>query len=184
MFAFSATVLGSDGKGCSEAAKKACTAAKTDAGCSAAKSSEAAVTASEQAAVEPTAVKPAEAEQIAKTSTDSHVCPDVAGKSALQGFHESMHPLHMALSENNFDAIRSGMPNLLKASKAVENYKCDGYDKCPKEVRSNFENRKKDLLEAVSGLKTACKGKDDAKVTAAFDKMHEAYITFANTCSH
>jgi len=92
--------------------------------------------------------------------------------------------MHVALSESNFDAVREGLPNLIKASKAVDKYKCEGYDKCSKECRKTFDSRKDDLMDAVKSLKKACKGKDNEKVTASFDKMHEAYITFANTCSH
>ena len=158
-----------DGKGCSEAARKACGAAKTKAGCSA-KNAEAAAVQNLQ--------------KSDKEAKEGHICPDVGDKAALQEFHESMHPMHVALGEQNYDAVREGLPGLLKASKTVDKYKCEGHDKCSKECRKIFKNRKNDLMNALKNLKKACKGKNDEKVTASFDKMHEAYITFANTCSH
>jgi hypothetical protein len=169
VFAFSAVAMAGDG--CSEAAKKACGAAKAKSGCCAAKA------------------KTATAQKISADNTEEmvkvdHACPDVGDRAALQGFHESMHPLHMALSEQNYDAVREGLPSLLKASKAVDKFKCEGYENCPKDLRKAFDRNKKELLNAVNSLKKACKDKDNEKVTASFDKMHEAYITFANTCSH
>lgn len=166
IFLLSTFAIAGDEKGCSEAAKKACAAAKTKAGCLAKKNQTASV------------------EQPKETAETGHACPDVGDRAALRDFHESMHPLHMALSEHNYDAVREGLPGLLEASKAVDKYRCEGYDRCSKECRKTFDSRKKELLNAVKDLKKACKGKDDEKVTASFDKMHEAYITFANTCSH
>lgn len=169
-FLFSAIAIAGE-QGCSEAARKACTASKTKAACDAHKASEA-------------SVQTASAEQSGESAETGHVCPEVGERAALQGFHESMHPLHMALGNDDYDAVREGIPSLLKASDAVKEYKCDGYDKCSKECRKTFDSRKKALLNAVNDLKKACKGKDNEKVTASFDKMHEAYIAFANTCSH
>lgn len=174
---FSMVAMASDGSECSEAAKKACASAKTKAGCCATKTAHKSSAMADQVSAD-AAVK-AEV-----SSAGAHVCPDVAGKTALQEFHESMHPLHMALGENDFAAIREGLPILLKASKSVKDYKCVGYDNCPKDERKAFDRNKKELLNAVKDLKKACKGNNDAKVTASFDKMHEAYITFANTCTH
>lgn len=169
-FAFSAIAMAGDGDGCSEAARKACGAAKTKAGCCAkkAKVSSAKTISGETAVV--------------LTEADD-ACPEVGDRAALKDFHESMHPLHMALSAQNYDAVREGLPDLLKASKEVKKFKCEGYDKCSKDCRKTFDNRKRELLQAVSGLKKACKGKDNEKVMVSFDKMHEAYISFANTCS-
>jgi hypothetical protein len=170
-FVFSAMALAGDKDGCSEAAKKACAAAKTKAGCCASKANAA-------------SVQKITAEKAEETVKEDHTCPDVGSRAALQGFHETMHPLHMALGEENYDAVREGLPGLLKATRAVSEYKCEGYDKCSEECRKTFDSRKGELVDAVNGLKKACKGKDNEKVTASFDKMHEAYITFANTCSH
>ncbi|UCC78411.1 MAG: hypothetical protein JSW64_08975 [Candidatus Zixiibacteriota bacterium] len=171
LFLLSTLAWAGDGKGCSEAVKKACPAAKTKAGCPAKK---------DQAA----SVQMASVDESKESAETGYACPDVGEKAALRDFHESMHPMHMALSEQKYDAVREGLPGLLKASKAVDKYRCEGYDKCPKECRKTFDSRKKELLSAVKDLKKACKGKDDEKVTASFDKMHEAYITFANSCSH
>ena len=115
---------------------------------------------------------------------EDHVCPDVTERTALMNFHEAMHPMHVAYQENNFDQLREKLPTLMKTTKAVGEYKCDGYEKCSDPCRKNFDGKKGDLLESVNSLKEACKGKDNEKVTAAFDVMHEAYITFANTCAH
>ncbi len=113
-----------------------------------------------------------------------HKCPDVSEQAALMNFHEAMHPMHMALQESNFDLLREKLPVLIKTTKAVGDYKCDGYEKCSDPCRKNFDGKKGDLLESVNSLKEACKGKDNEKVTAAFDIMHEAYISFANICVH
>jgi hypothetical protein len=169
VFLLSSFAVAGDGKGCSEAAKKVCPAAKTKAGCGAKKA--------ESASVESLQKSGEEAKK-------DHVCPDVGDRAALREFHEYMHPMHVALGERNFEAVRKELPGLLKASKAVDKYKCEGHDKCSKECRKTFESRKDDLLDSVKSLKNACKGDDDDKVMASFDKMHEAYITFANTCSH
>ena len=166
IFLLSSFAGAGDGKGCSEAAKKVCPAAKTKAGCGAKKAESASLQTLQKSDEEAKA---------------GHICPDVGDKAALQEFHESMHPMHVALGEQNYDAVREG---LLKASKTVDKYKCEGHDKCSKECRKIFKNRKNDLMNALKNLKKACKGKNDEKVTASFDKMHEAYITFANTCSH
>lgn len=169
VFLLSSFAGAGDGKGCSEAARKACAAAKTKAGCSAKKAEAASV------------------QNLQKSDEEAkagHICPDVGDKAALQEFHESMHPMHIAMGEQNYDAVREGLPSLLNASKTVDKYKCEGHDKCSRECRKTFDKRKKELLNAVKDLKKACKGKNDEKVTASFDKMHEAYITFANSCSH
>jgi hypothetical protein len=182
-FAFSAMALAGEGVGCNHAAKKAEASPKTKAGCCAAKTAKASSAMAAQVAQD----EAGKAAQIAqdesgKAPMEGHVCPDVEGQSALMNFHETMHPLHMALGANDIAAVREGLPNLLKASKTMEKYKCEGYENCPKDERKSFDRNKKELLNAVKDLKKACKGKDDAKVTASFDKMHEAYITFANTC--
>jgi hypothetical protein len=114
----------------------------------------------------------------------AHVCPDVSGRVALKNFHHAMHPMHMALGESDFDGLREKLPALVEATKAVGEYKCDGYEKCSEPCRKDFDGRKAELLESVDKLEEACKGKDNEIVTASFDVMHEAYITFANTCVH
>lgn len=113
-----------------------------------------------------------------------HKCPDVTERTALMNFHEAMHPMHVAYQESNFDQLREKLPTLMETTKAVGEYKCDGYEKCSDPCRKNFDGKKGDLLESVNSLKEACKGKNNEKVTAAFDVMHEAYISFANTCTH
>lgn len=136
--------------------------------------------------------KKAEAQASAATSLSDeeakektkHVCPDVSGKTRLNEFHEAMHPMHVAVMDEDFEELRKCLPNLLKASEAVADYKCHGYEKCSEACKKNFDGKKAELIEAVDHLSEACKGKDTEKITANFDIMHEAYITFANVCVH
>ena len=170
MLAFSVTAAYA-GDGCSKEVKKACASEKTKKSCAATCASKAKGDGEAKAAGEVKEVK------------EAHVCPEVA-KGALHNFHEVMHPMHVAIGESNFDAVRSGQADLMKASKAVSEYKCDGYDKCSDKCRTNFDGQKTALTDAVAALVGACKGEDNEKVTSAFDTMHEAYISFANTCVH
>ena len=117
-------------------------------------------------------------------SKGKHHCPDVSERAALNEFHEAMHPMHAALNEKDFEELNECLPSLLKASQALIDYKCEGYEKCSEPCKKDFDGRKAELIEAVDGLKEVCKGKDNEKMTANFDVMHEAYITFANTCVH
>lgn len=119
-----------------------------------------------------------------KEKKEDHVCPDVTTRSALMEFHDAMHPMHQALGESDYVLLRNGLSELEKTVDGVKAYKCDGYDQCSKDCRKNFDGNKKKLLNAVKDLKKACKGKDDSKVADKFNVMHEAYITFANTCVH
>lgn len=157
-------------------AKAACGANKVDAACCAKGQTQASATlAAANTGDKEESADPAE--------TKDHVCPDVSNRNSLKTFHEAMHPMHMALGEGDFDALRKGLPVLVDASKGVTDYKCDGYDKCSDTCRKNFDGKKAEFLESVDGLKKACKGKDNEKVTGAFNVMHEAYIVFANTCA-
>ncbi len=117
-------------------------------------------------------------------SKGKHHCPDVSERAALNEFHEAMHPMHAALNEKDFEGLNECLPNLLKASETLIDYKCEGYEKCSDPRKKDFDGRKAELIEAVDGLKEVCKGKDQEKMTANFDVMHEAYITFANVCVH
>lgn len=121
----------------------------------------------------------------AKALTAAHAgaqCPDVSSKEALNAFHESLHPMHMALGEGKYDEIRSLYSKLELASAGVAAYKCPMGDKCPPECRKEFEARKANLLKSVEVLGAACKGDDNKKVEETFNVMHEAYIKFASTC--
>gem|GEM_PF-3337587 len=110
-------------------------------------------------------------------------CPDVTGRAALTEFHTAMHSMHQALGANDFVALREGLPQLLKTTDGVKDYKCDGNSQCSKECRKDFDNKKSALLKSVKDLKKACKGNDDQKVADKFNVMHEAYIAFAGVCS-
>ena len=113
-----------------------------------------------------------------------HVCPNVSGKTRLNEFHEAMHPMHVALMGEDFEELHKCLPGLLKASEALVDYKCDGYEKCSEPCKKSFDGKKAEFLESIDMLAEACKGKDNEKITANFDVMHEAYITFANCCVH
>ncbi len=113
-----------------------------------------------------------------------HHCPDVSERAALNEFHEAMHPMHAALNEKDFEGLNKCLPNLLKASAALVDYRCEGYEKCSNPCKKGFDGKKAEFLESIDMLAEACKGKDNEKMTANFDVMHEAYITFANTCVH
>jgi hypothetical protein len=113
-----------------------------------------------------------------------HVCPDVIGKTALEEFHQAMHPMHLALGEENFEEFSQGLPKLMNATENLADYKCDGYEKCSEACRKNFDGKKADLIQSVDRVSEACISRDREKMTANFDVMHEAYITFANTCAH
>ena len=165
VFVFGITAAYAGGEGCPAAVKAACAgkaSAAKKAGCPMSK---------------------AEADALSeKESKTEHVCPDVSGKAKLNQFHEAMHPMHVAVMEEDFDEFNERLPNLLKASEALADYKCHGYEKCSEPCRKDFDGKKAELIEAVDDLKEVCKGKDNEKITVNFDVMHEAYITFANTC--
>ena len=141
-----------------------------------------AATADEEPAVQEEAAK-AEASS-EEESEAKHACPDVSGRAVLKGFHEAMHPMHMALMDEDFEELHKCLPELLKASEALVDYKCDGYEKCSETCKKKFDGKKAEFLESVDKLAEACKGKDNEKITSNFDVMHEAYITFANVCVH
>lgn len=113
-----------------------------------------------------------------------HHCPDVSGRADLKGFHEAMHPMHMALMGEDFEGLHKCLPSLLKASAALVDYKCEGYEKCSEPCKKSFDGKKAEFLESIDMLAEACKGKDNEKITSNFDVMHEAYISFASTCVH
>ncbi len=172
VFVFGITAAYAGGEGCPPAVKAACAGKASTAkkaGCPMSK------------ARAETTEADATSEEESKTE---HVCPDVGGKAKLNQFHEAMHPMHVALNEEDFDEFNECLPNLLKASQALADYKCHGYEKCSETCRKNFDGKKAELIEAVDDLKEVCKGKDNEKITANFDVMHEAYITFANVCVH
>ena len=135
---------------------------------------------------EPTAqlqVAKADAHSGEESKAKQH-CPDVSGRADLKGFHEAMHPMHMALMGENFEELHECLPELLKASKALADYKCEGYEKCSETCKKGFDGKKAEFLESIDNLAKACKGEDSEKITANFDVMHDAYITFANCCVH
>lgn len=108
---------------------------------------------------------------------ESHPCPCIKQCKELIEFHEVMHPMHMALSENDYEAVRDGYPELAKAAEAVK--MMPGDDKPVKDAKA-FEEKRTLLLETVDELGKACQAKDDKKLTEAFDRMHEAYIELGN----
>lgn len=102
-----------------------------------------------------------------------HACPTITQCKELIDFHEAMHPLHMALSDGNFDLIRSDYTTLADKADAVKMMKCD--ESCVTDVRQ-FEKLRKNLLKHVNNLGKACKSDNNEKLATAFDKMHGAYV--------
>lgn len=172
VFVFGIAAAYAGGEGCPAAVKAACAgkqSAAKKAGCPMSKAK----------------AETTEAEALSgKESKAKHACPDVSGRADLKGFHEAMHPMHMALMGENFEELHKCLPDLVKASQALADYKCEGYEKCSETCKKGFDGKKAEFLESIDGLAEACKGKDNEKITANFDVMHEAYITFANCCVH
>ncbi len=104
---------------------------------------------------------------------ESHPCPSIKQCKELIEFHEAMHPMHIALSENDYETARECYPALVENSKALESMPCD--DKSIKDTKA-FKGKRTLLLKTVDELGKACQAKDDKKLTEAFDRMHEAYI--------
>lgn len=183
VFAIGVVVVSAEGDGCGKAAKKASAAAGTKSCCAAKAKTASIEKLSDKDAQKSLSCSGKNSHASKSLSGEKSHCPDVSSRAALEGFHESMHPMHVALGEKDFDTIREKLPSLIKASKNVSDYKCASSDKCSDPCRKTFDGRKADLIDSVEQLKLACKGKDNELVTASFDGMHEAYITFANTCS-
>jgi hypothetical protein len=154
-------------------------AAAKEATAAAAPATEAAPAGAPAAEMQSAAAKGAGEMKIAEGS-----CPDVTGRAAINRFHENMHPMHVALEEDNYSEIRNLFPKLQETVKGVSDYKCPMADKCPPECLKDFESKKAGLLKAVDELGAACKGEDDARIDATFAVMHDAYIQFASMCKH
>ncbi len=192
IFVLGIVVVSTAGDNCGKEAKKACASKASKSCASKGSKSSCCPGTAKTASVDKLSDKGAQ-KSLSCSSKGSHAaknlagekshCPDVSSRAALDGFHESMHPMHVALNEKDFDSIREKLPSLIKASKNVSDYKCASSDKCSDSCLDTFKNRRAGLIESVEKLKVACKGKDNELVTASFDGMHEAYITFANTCS-
>jgi copper chaperone CopZ len=106
-----------------------------------------------------------------------HTCPTISKCQELIDFHEAMHPLHMALSDGDYETIRAGYADLQAKAEAVRKMKCD--ETCVKDVKA-FEKKRQEFLDCVAKLGKACQGKNDAELSAAFDNMHDAYIEMGN----
>ena len=110
-------------------------------------------------------------------------CPDVAGKAQLENFHNALEPMHQALNEKDYDAMRGSMPKLDEAASGLKAAQCPGGDKCPPDCRKNFEAKRANLLKTVDEVNAAGMGTDNAKLEEAFMAMHTAYIEFASSCN-
>jgi hypothetical protein len=111
------------------------------------------------------------------------ICPDVTGKAQLENFHNALEPMHQALNEKNYDAMRSSMPTLEEAASGLKAAQCPMGDKCPPDCKKNFEAKRANLLKTVDDVNVASKGTDNAKLENAFNAMHTAYIEFASSCN-
>ena len=109
-----------------------------------------------------------------------HACPTITKCKELIEFHDTMHPLHIALMAGDYQSIRQGYHQLAERAKAVEHMKCD--DKCVKKDVRDFEKKRKELLKQVDKFGQACQDDDDRKLTKAFDKMHDAYAELGSMC--
>jgi hypothetical protein len=136
-----------------------------------------------EAAAEVKAAEAAEA-KTADMKVPEKGCPEVGEKSAIFNFHETMHPMHVALEEDNYAEVRNLYPKMQATVQGVADYKCANWDKCSEECKAGFNAKKASLVKAVEDLGTACKGEDNAKIDATFGVMHETYISFASMCSH
>jgi len=183
LLAFSVTTAFA-GDGCSKEAKKSCAKACASKAKGDGEAKEAKTDVEAKVAPCPHSTKQAAAEGETEAKAEAHVCPDVTERTALKEFHTAMHPMHVSLGEEDFAAVRTGMPNLMATTKAVGEFNCDGYDKCSDACKTNFDGKKAELINAVKVLAKACKGDDNEQVSKSFDTMHEAYITFAKTCVH
>ena len=105
--------------------------------------------------------------------TEAHTCPTLTECKELIAFHDAMHPLHMALEANDYEAVRAGYPSLKAKADAVVAMKCD--KSCVTDV-SKFDERRAKLQKSVDGLGKAVSGNNDEKLAKAFDKMHDAYV--------
>jgi copper chaperone len=108
---------------------------------------------------------------VARTQTD-HACVTLTQCKELNEFHEAMHPLHEALGNGDYTAVRAGYAGLAEKANAVEAMKCD--KSCVRDVNA-FEKYRQNLLTSVDRLGDACKQTDDRKLAEAFEKMHDAY---------
>lgn len=108
---------------------------------------------------------------------ESHVCPTIKQCKELIEFHRAMHPMHLALSKKDYQAVCDGYLKLAEKAEAVKKMVCD--EKYVKDAKA-FEEKRTVLLKTVAELGEACKAKDDKKLTKAFDRMHEAYIELGN----
>ena len=176
------------GDGCSKEVKKACASSGAKKSCCPSKAkgdgeAKEASTDGEAKKVEcPHSAKAATAE--GEVKAEGHVCPEVKERAALKEFHNAMHPMHVALGEENFAGVKEGMPKLMATTEGISKFSCEGYDKCSDACRANFDGNKTALIDAVKVLAKTCKGDDNEMVNKQFETMHEAYITLAKTCVH
>jgi len=111
--------------------------------------------------------------------TETHACPTDTKCKELTDFHETMHPLHMALENADFTAIRDGYPMLAKKAEALKSIECA--KTCPANSK-DFTKKRDNLIKEVANLGKAVKGSNDKKLAKEFDKMHTAYEELGNLC--
>jgi len=124
----------------------------------------------------------AETAAIAPKTADTHeghACPTDTKCKELDEFHEAMHPLHMALENTDYDAIRAGYPMLVSKADALKNLKCA--ETCAAD-KKDFDKKRDNLIKEVASLGKAVKGSDNEKLALGFDKMHAAYVELGNLC--
>ena len=109
---------------------------------------------------------------------DGHVCPTVSCKE-LNEFHNMMHPMHVAIDANDYDAVRLQYPQLAKKAEAVENMNCGKECKGDKKLCQALSV---ELADCVKKLGKACDGRDNRLILETFNKMHDAYVALGNVC--
>jgi hypothetical protein len=133
------------------------------------------------------AMKDAKAEETsAKKEGESAMagCSMKKQNQELTDFHSAMHPIAMAVGfegegKADYAKVRELYPALKEKTEILAKMKCDGT--CCKNSKAFIEQRTV-LVKAVDDLGAACKGKDESKITPAFNTMHEGYIKLASLC--
>lgn len=111
---------------------------------------------------------------------ETHACPTDTKCKELNDFHEAIHPLHMALENDDFTAIRDGYPMLAQKAEALKNLNCP--ETCAAN-KKDFTQKRDNLIKEVANLGETVKGIDDNKLAEELDKMHAAYVELGNLCA-
>ena len=130
-------------------------------------------------AVKAAAVK----ESTAKTEADAGMPPCATKKQCkeLTQFHAAMHPIAVATGYEgdgkvDYAKVRKLYPNLKAKTELLVKMPID--DKIISDLKA-FTDQRMALVNAVDEFGAACQGKDNSKITPAFEKVHDGYIKLA-----